>query len=140
MQDGSVVNAHFAAALSFNMQGDPAYPRSEIIRRKPVAWVGDSLSVVRGFAPEARRRAGQELALVQAGEAPDNWKAMPSIGLGVNEIRVRADGAYRVIYVAKFAEAVYVLHAFQKKSRRTGRLDVELARQRFRALIRDRKP
>jgi phage-related protein len=107
--------------------------------RKPVVWLGDSLLAVRGFAPAARRRAGQELGLVQAGDAPADWKAMPSVGLGVNEIRVRADGAYRVLYVAKFAEAVYVLHAFQKKSRRTARLDVELARQRYRNLIRDRK-
>jgi phage-related protein len=94
---------------------------------------------VRGFAFDARRRVGQELGLVQAGETPADWKAMPGIGSGVNEIRVRADGAYRVIYVAKFAESVYVLHAFQKKSRKTPRLDVELARQRYRTLIRDRK-
>ncbi|TAK84775.1 MAG: type II toxin-antitoxin system RelE/ParE family toxin [Betaproteobacteria bacterium] len=107
--------------------------------RKPVVWLGDSLPAVRAFPPDARRRAGQELGLVQAGEAPADWKAMPSIGLGVNEIRVRAGGAYRLIYVAKFVEAVYVLHAFQKKSRRTARLDVELARQRYRTLIRDRK-
>ena len=119
--------------------GRPVYPRSEIMARKPVVWLGDSLHAVRGFAADGRRRAGQELGLVQAGEAPTDWKTMPSIGLGVNEIRVRAGGAYRVIYVAKFAEAVYVLHAFQKKSRRTARLDVELARQRYRTLIRDRK-
>lgn len=76
---------------------------------------------------------------MQAGEAPVDAKAMPSIGSGVNEIRVRAGGAYRVIYVAKFAEAVYVLHAFQKKSRRTPRIDVELAKQRYRALITERR-
>ena len=57
----------------------------------------------------------------------------------MHEIRVRAGGAYRLIYVAKFAEAIYVLHAFQKKSRKTPRLDVELAKQRYRTLIRDRK-
>src|SRR3954469_25980372 len=118
--------------------GRPVYPRSEIMTRKPVVWLGDSLAAVRDFAPEARRRAGQELGLVQAGESPAAWKAMPSIGLGVSEIRVRAAGAYRVIYVAKFAEAVYVLHAFQKKSRRTARLNVELARQRFRNLVTER--
>lgn len=107
--------------------------------RKPVVWLGDSLQAVRGFEPEAKRRAGHELSLVQVGEAPADWKAMPSIGLGVNEIRVRAGGAYRVVYVAKFAEAVYVLHAFRKKSRRTSRLDLELARQRYTTLIRSRK-
>jgi phage-related protein len=116
----------------------PDYPRSEIIRMKPVVWLGDSLAEVRSFVPEARRRAGQELRRIQAGRLPIDWKPMPGIGLGVNELRVRAGGAYRVIYVAKFAEAVYVLHAFEKKSRRTARLDVELARQRYRNLVRER--
>jgi len=88
--------------------GRPVYPRSEIMARKPVVWLGDSLHAMRGFAAEGRRRAGQELGLVQAGEAPTDWKTMPSIGLGV-------------------------------KSRTTARLDVELARQRYRTLIRDRK-
>jgi len=64
---------------------------------------------------------------------------MGAIGLGVSEIRVRVGGAFRVIYLVKYAEAVYVLHAFQKKSRRTSYLDVELARNRFRALMRERK-
>jgi phage-related protein len=64
---------------------------------------------------------------------------MPSVGLGVNEIRVRLDGAFRLIYVAKFQEAVYVLHAFQKKSRKTAKEDIELARKRFRALVQERK-
>lgn len=119
--------------------GRPFYPKTEIMARKPVVWLGKSLAAVRAFAPQARQRAGHELGLVQAGEEPADWKAMPSVGLGVNEIRVRAGSAYRVIYVAKFAEAVYVLHAFEKKSRKTGRLDVELARQRYRNLIRERK-
>jgi phage-related protein len=64
---------------------------------------------------------------------------MPSVGLGVNEIRIRVGGAFRVIYMAKFAEAVYVLHAFQKKSQKTARTDIELARRRFRALINERR-
>ena len=105
---------------------------------KAVVWLGDSLAAVRGFAPEARRRAGQELRRVQAGRLPIDWKTMPAIGLGVHELRVRAGGAYRVIYVAKFAEAVYVLHAFEKKSRKTARLDIELARQRYGNLVRER--
>jgi phage-related protein len=64
---------------------------------------------------------------------------MPSVGLGVNEIRVREDGgAFRIIYVAKFSEAVYVLHAFQKKAPKTSKPDIELARRRFRELIQER--
>jgi phage-related protein len=118
--------------------GRPVYPRSEIISVKPVVWLGDSLTRVRSFVPEARWRAGQQLRRVQVGGLPIDWKPMPGIGPGANELRVRAGGAYRVIYVAKFAEAVYVLHAFEKKSRKTARLDMELARQRYRNLVRER--
>jgi len=106
---------------------------------KQVVWLGDSLRRVRDFAPEARHEAGVQLGRVQLGKEPVDWKPMPSVGPGVSEIRVREGGAHRVIYMAKFAEAVYVLHAFQKKSRKTARLDIELARLRFRRLIRDRR-
>jgi len=86
------------------------------------------------------REAGHQLELVQDGREPKDWKPMSTIGTGVNELRVRAGGAFRVIYVAKFAEAVYVLHAFEKKSRRTALLDIELARSRYRNLIQTRRP
>jgi phage-related protein len=73
------------------------------------------------------------LFAVQVGRNPDNWKPMAGVGPGACEIRVRdPTGAYRVIYVASFADAVYVLHAFQKKTQKTGRADLELARQRYR--------
>jgi phage-related protein len=82
---------------------------------------------------------GHQLERVQAGGEPANWKPMPSVGLGVNEIRVRTRGAFRVLYMAKFAEAVYVLHAFQKTSPQTARTDVELARRRFAQLVKERR-
>jgi len=106
---------------------------------KRVIWLGDSLQRVRNFAPGARHEAGVQLGLVQAGEEPSDWKPMPSVGLGVNEIRVRVGGSFRVIYMAKFAEAVYVLHAFEKKSSKTARGDIDLARRRFRTLIQARR-
>lgn len=106
---------------------------------KPCVWWGDSLARLREIAPEARREAGQQLRLIQAGQQPDDWKPMPSVGLGVSEIRVRVGGAYRLIYVAKFTEAVYVLHVFQKKSRKTPRNEIELARKRFRELVQERR-
>ncbi len=106
---------------------------------KPVVWLGDSLARVRDFAPDARHEAGLQLGRVQLGKEPVDWKPMPSVGLGVNELRVRVGDAFRVIYMAKFVEAVYVLHAFQKKSRKTARTDIELARLRFRSLVRDRR-
>ena len=107
---------------------------------KPVHWLGDSLARLRGFPRHAMRETGHQLELVQEGREPKDWKPMSAIGIGVNELRVRAGGAFRVIYVAKFSEAVYVLHAFQKKSQRTALLDVELARSRFRNLMQTRRP
>ena len=107
---------------------------------KPVEWMGDSLARLREFPRHAMREAGHQLELVQDGREPKDWKPMSTIGTGVNELRVRAGGAFRVIYVAKFAEAVYVLHAFEKKSRRTALLDIELARSRYRNLIQTRRP
>ena len=107
--------------------------------RKPVTWLGDSRQAVKDFPPITRQRTGRQLARVQEGLEPDSWKPMPSIGLGVNEIRVREGGAFRVIYVAKFPEAVYVLHAFQKKARKTPKADVDLARKRFRDLVQERR-
>lgn len=64
---------------------------------------------------------------------------MPGVGPGVREIRIHTALEHRILYVAKFAEAVYVLHAFGKRSRRTAKDDVELARQRYRALVRKRQ-
>src|SRR6266513_2229162 len=106
---------------------------------KPVEWLGDSRERVRECSDEARGDVGFELWEVQQGKEPSDWKPMPTIGLGVNEIRVRAGNAYRLIYVARFSEAVYVLHAFEKKSRKTSKSDVALARNRFKTLVRDRR-
>ena len=107
---------------------------------KRVEWLGDSLRQIREFPDEAKREAGYQLERVQAGKDPEDWRPMPSVGLGVNEIRVReGGGAFRAIYVAKFVQVVYVLHAFQKKARKTPKQDIELARQRFRELVQERK-
>lgn len=107
---------------------------------KQVRWLGDSHERIRDFPDVPRHEAGYQLERVQAGKEPKDWKPMPSVGIGVNEIRVRDDsGAFRVIYLAKFAEAVYVLHAFQKKSRKTEKGDIDLARKRFRDLVQERK-
>lgn len=83
---------------------------------------------------------GYQLDKVQRGEQPDDFKPMPSIGKGVEEIRVWDDsGTYRVIYTARIADAVYVLHAFQKKTQATSRRDVDIAKERFAKLMRGRK-
>ncbi len=106
---------------------------------KPVAWLGDSRERIREFPDAAKHEAGYQLERVQAGKEPADWKPMLSVGLGVNEIRVREGGAFRVIYVAKFPEAVYVLHAFQKKARKTPKTEIDVARDRYRAMVNERK-
>jgi phage-related protein len=104
---------------------------------KPVQFLGDSHVRLKQFPDGARADAGFQLYQVQQGFEPRDWKPMTSIGQGVREIRARdPSGAYRVIYVATFAEAVYVLHAFQKKSQRTSRNDLTIAEARFRELKR----
>lgn len=104
---------------------------------KPLCFLGDSLKCLRGFPEDARQDAGYQLDKVQHGEQPDDFKPMPSIGRGAEEIRVRDDsGAYRVIYIAKLADAVYVLHAFQKKTQATAKRDIDLARARYSELNR----
>lgn len=103
---------------------------------KPVVFLGSALADLRAFPPEVRREAGHQLDLVQRGRAPDDWKPMPTVGAGVQEIRIReAGGAFRVIYLAKLADAVYVLHCFQKKSQKTARGDLAVAVQRHQALM-----
>ena len=114
------------------------YISSDIMNFKPLVWIGDSLKRVRDFAAGARKEIGFELWEVQQGKPPSDWKPMTPVGPGVRELRVFSEAAYRVIYVATFAEAVYVLHAFEKKSRKAPRPDVELARIRFRALVQER--
>jgi phage-related protein len=104
---------------------------------KPVIFVGGSLDDLRAFPERARRDAGFQLDRVQRGLDPEDWKPVRTVGPGVREIRVRdATGAFRVIYVATFAEAVYVLHAFAKKTQRTSQRDLTLAQLRLRTLKR----
>jgi phage-related protein len=102
-----------------------------------VTFHGDSLDRLRDFPEDARREAGHELYQVQKGRDPSDWKPVSAVGTGVREIRIRdAVGAYRVIYVATFADAIHVLHAFEKKTQKTSRRDLELAAARLRQLKR----
>lgn len=106
---------------------------------KPVSFLGDALAALRAFPAAARQRAGYQLDRVQRGLEPEDWKPMRTVGPGALEIRVRdRAGAYRVIYLARLEDAVYVLHCFEKKSQRTARPDLELATQRYRELMRGR--
>ena len=107
---------------------------------KDVRFVGSSLDDLRHFPASARREAGFELSNVQAGLQPSDWKPINIIGTGAVEIRIKDKaGIYRVIYLARFEEAIYVLHAFQKKSQKTRKADIELAKARYKMLAEQRK-
>jgi phage-related protein len=104
---------------------------------KPVVFLRGSLDELRAFPDEARREAGFQIDRVQQGLDPVDWKPMPSIGSGVREIRIRErQGAFRVIYIASFGDAVHVISAFAKKTQKTASRDIDVARARFRALLR----
>ena len=101
-------------------------------------FVGSTLDDLRAFPDSARREAGYQLYRVQVGLDPSDWKPLKTVGAGVREIRLHTAGEFRVIYVASIGEVVYALHAFQKKTRKTPQVDIELARRRFRQLVQPR--
>jgi len=108
------------------------YPYQYIQPMKPLRFLGDSLKRLREFPGDARQDAGYQLDRVQRGEQPTDFKPMATIGKGVEELRIRDEsGIYRVIYTARAADAVYVLHAFQKKTQATTKRDIEVARTRY---------
>ncbi len=98
---------------------------------KKILWLGQSQRVLKSFPTEAKIIADNQLALVQLGREPNNWKTMSIVGPGAMEIRISQRGQYRVIFVAKFPEAVYVLHVFQKKTQKTSKYDLNRARDAY---------
>lgn len=105
------------------------------MNKRPVVWLGTSYADLLAFPGDARRLAGYALSQVQLGEEPPDWRPMPSVGRGVNELRVRTGRAFRILYVAKHADAVYVLHAFEKKTSRITLPDLALARRRLAMIL-----
>jgi len=101
---------------------------------KPLEFLAPAKTTSRTSRLKPRRVAGFELHFVQQGLMPADWKPMPQVGQGAMEIRIHVLGEWRVVYVAKFADAVYVLHAFEKKAQKTRQEDIELARKRYRAI------
>jgi phage-related protein len=107
---------------------------------KEIRWVGSAYDDLLGFPDEPRRDAGFQLSKVQAGLEPENWKPFADVGNGTREIRIRdAGGIFQVMYVAKFEEAVYVLHCFQKKTQAASKQDKDIATARYRAVVKARK-
>ena len=108
-------------------------------QEKEIRWVGSSYEDILNFPAESRKEAGFQLGKVQAGLELDNWKPFDDVRAGTKEIRIRdAAGAYRVMYVAKFEEAIYVLHCFQKKTKTTTKHDKNIAEARYRTVVRER--
>jgi len=109
-----------------------------MVDSNPVEFRGSALDDLRAFPQGARREAGYQLDQIQRGRDPDDWKPMNTVGQGVREIRIRdTAGAFRVLYVAKFGNAVYVLHCFQKKTQKTSKADLNLGAQRYRDLLKE---
>lgn len=107
---------------------------------KEIHWVGSAYDDLVDFPDDPRRDAGFQLSMVQAGLEPDDWKPFDDVGSGTQEIRIRdASGIFRVMYVAKFPEAVYVLHCFQKKTQATSKRDKDIATARYRAVVNARR-
>ena len=106
---------------------------------KRIQWLGTSLNTVRSFPESVRKLVGQELRFVQAGSMPTDFKPMTTVGAGAYEIRVRSGNQYRVIYVAKFSESVYVLHSFIKTTPKTSKPDLDMAKAQYAILLKERK-
>ena len=104
-------------------------------QEKTIYWIGSSKEDLLEFPEEVRRKAGFQLRKIQSRLEPDDWKALDNIDAGIKEIRLRDNvGIYRVIYVAKFENAVYVLHCFQKKTMLITKQNKEVIITRYRAV------
>lgn len=109
-------------------------------KEKPIYWVGTSYNDLLEFPATIRQDAGYQLHRVQNGLDPENWKPFQNIGAGVREIRISDDGnTFRVMYVTKFADKIYVLHSFQKKTQKTSPKDINIAKTRYNAIVREEK-
>jgi phage-related protein len=112
------------------------------VQEKPINWRGSSLRDIKDddiFTPLARKEAGHQLSQIQAGLDPDDWKPFDVVGAGTKEIRINlGDGWFRVMYVAKFPEAVYMLHCFKKKTSSTSSRDKNTTAARYKAVLQER--
>ncbi len=106
---------------------------------KLLHFLGSSLRNLKKFPVAVQEETGFELCNIQKGQSPSDWKPMSVIGPGAMELRIHVGGEYRVVYVAKFAEAVYVLHIFAKKTPKTAKPDLELAKHRYNQLLKQRR-
>ncbi len=103
---------------------------------KPIYWVGTSYKDLLEFPNIAKQDAGYQLHRIQNGLDPENWKSFQTVGIGVREVRISEEGnIFRVMYVTKFADKIYVLHSFQKKTHKTSPKDIHIAKTRYSAIV-----
>ncbi len=103
---------------------------------KSISFAGSSLEDIKNFEENAKKRIGYQLHRVQSGKDPNDWKPMNTIGTGVKEIRVKVNDHYRVIYIASLSDNIYVLHAFKKKTQKTDKRDLNIAKERLKTVLR----
>lgn len=105
---------------------------------KDIVYYASAQKDLESFPARARQRIAQLLAMLAKGFdlQPSDFKYMPTVGMGTYELRVQTDKQYRVFYVAKFEDAIYVLHAFSKQTRETSQKELDKGRERYRALLR----
>lgn len=101
------------------------------VKLKPIIWLGDSNDVIRGWPVATRKRTGEELFRLQIGSEPLHWRNMKSVGRGVREIKISEGGQHRVFYLMRRNEGIVILHAFEKKTQRTSKSDIDLGKQRL---------
>ncbi len=106
------------------------------MKERPILWLGDSLEVIQGWSRPTRVQAGGELRRLQIGSVPIHWRSMKSVGRGVREIKISEGGQFRVLYLMRRGELIVVLHAFEKKTQRTAKTDIDLGKQRLKSLSR----
>lgn len=123
-----------AAAVAVSANVEP------VAKKKPISFVGAARSDLQALPEDFKDLAGQELRKLQFGEDPDvPIKPMPAVGAGAQELIVDTkDGWFRVFYVVKFEEAMYVLHSFQKKTNKTAKADIDMGARRYQTMMQSR--
>ncbi|MEL6813692.1 MAG: type II toxin-antitoxin system RelE/ParE family toxin [Cyanobacteria bacterium J06598_3] len=106
---------------------------------KRLYWLGSAKKDLSAFPQEAKRKAGFQLRAIQKGQNPTDFKSIQAVGKGVEEIRIWTGDAFRVFYVSRYEEGIYVLHAFQKKTQKTSKRDIELGQKRYREMVQFRQ-
>ena len=138
----SVFSGEYLMALSIKLRHTclkPSRSTFNLMLDKPIYWIGTSKEDIAKFPSDAKKKAGFQLRAVQKGDSPTDFKPMSIVGKGVEEIRIKTGEAYRIFYVARFPEAVYVLHAFNKKVQKTSKKDIVIGKQRYQTMIEFRK-